>query len=463
MTEPKDYEFLKGTRFLDGISRDAAAVIMDCFDSLQIKAGERFIKQGDPGDSCYIIRKGSCVARVEKQGELHTVGRMHEGDIVGEMAILTGEPRSAHVDAETDMKVWGITRDQFDVLVELHPELRMILTEIIADRFNSRKLTAERAIGKYRVTDILGQGGFSIVYKGVHAGLNMPVAVKMMKHDMAMNADFLSKFHNEAQTIASFNHENIIKVYDFEEQFRTVFIIMELVEGETIKDILAREKILPFRRIIDLLLQICTGLLYAHRHGIIHRDIKSANMYIKDDGQLKILDFGLSAPAGTENIEFLGSVPYMSPEEIEGEAVDQRTDIYSLGITAYEMVTGQRPFPEDDLLALSEMHLSEDIPDPATLRPDLPEDLRRFIFKACARKPAHRYQNVNEVIQTLQPLVIELGVTRRQLAADKKHMTTLHLLYTEEQRLALKQILEDFSDKAEKLGIDFRSADFSDI
>ncbi|MGD9172636.1 MAG: protein kinase [Desulfobacterales bacterium] len=463
MTEPKDYEFLKGTRFLDGISRDAAAVIMDCFDSLQIKAGERFIKQGDPGDSCYIIRKGSCVARVEKQGELHTVGRMHEGDIVGEMAILTGEPRSAHVDAETDMKVWGITRDQFDVLVELHPELRMILTEIIADRFNSRKLTAERAIGKYRVTDILGQGGFSIVYKGVHAGLNMPVAVKMMKHDMAMNADFLSKFHNEAQTIASFNHENIIKVYDFEEQFRTVFIIMELVEGETIKDILAREKILPFRRIIDLLLQICTGLLYAHRHGIIHRDIKSANMYVKDDGQLKILDFGLSAPAGTENIEFLGSVPYMSPEEIEGEAVDQRTDIYSLGITAYEMVTGQRPFPEDDLLALSEMHLSEDIPDPATLRPDLPEDLRRFIFKACARKPAHRYQNVEEVIQNLQSLAKEFGVTLRQLSAGKQHMTTLHLLYTEEQRLALKQILEDFSDKAEKLGIDFRSADFSDI
>jgi serine/threonine protein kinase len=127
------------------------------------------------------------------------------------------------------------------------------------------------------------------------------------------------------------------------------------------------------------------------------------------------------------------------------------------------MVTGQRPFPEDDLLALSEMHLSEDIPDPATLRPDLPEDLRRFIFKACARKPAHRYQNVEEVIQNLQSLAKEFGVTLRQLSVGKQHMTTLHLLYTEEQRLALKQILEDFSDKAEKLGIDFRSADFSDI
>ncbi|MGD8991297.1 MAG: protein kinase [Desulfobacterales bacterium] len=463
MSEQKDFEFLKGTRFLDGISRDAAAVIMDCFDSLQIKAGERFIKQGDPDDRCYIIRKGTCVASVEKQGELHTVGRMHEGDIVGEMAILTGEARSAHVDAETDMQVWGISRDQFDVLVELHPELRMILTEVIADRFNSRKLTAERTIGKYRITDILGQGGFSIVYKGVHAALHMPVAVKMMKHNMAMNADFLSKFHSEAQTIAAFNHENIIKIYDFIEQFRTVFIIMELVEGETIKDMLNREKFLPLQRIIDLLLQICAGMDYAHRHNIIHRDIKSANMYVRSDGQLKILDFGLSAPAGTENVEFLGSVPYMSPEEIEGEPVDQRTDIYSLGITAYEMVTGQRPFPEDDLLALSEMHLREDIPDPAMFRPDVPEDLRRFIFKACARKPAHRYQNVNEVIRTLQPLVNELGVTRRQLAADKKYMTTLHLLYVEEQRLALKQILEEFNEKAEKLGVDFRSADFSDI
>jgi CRP-like cAMP-binding protein len=148
MSEQKDYEFLKGTRFLDRILRDAAAVIMDCFDSLQIKAGERFIRQGDPGNRCYIIRKGTRVASVEKHGELNTVGRMHEGDIVGEMAVLTGEARSAHVDAETDMQVWGITRDQFDVLVELHPELRLILTEVIADRFNSRKLMAGRTIGK---------------------------------------------------------------------------------------------------------------------------------------------------------------------------------------------------------------------------------------------------------------------------------------------------------------------------
>jgi serine/threonine protein kinase len=436
---------------------------MDCFDTRQIKAGERFIKQGDPGDSCYIIRKGSCVANVEKDGELHKVGHMQEGDIVGEMAILTGEPRSAHVDAETDMQVWRITRNEFDIIAELHPELRMILTEIIADRFRSRTLTAERSIGKYVVTDILGQGGFSIVYKGIHAGLNMPVAVKMMKHDLAMNGDFLSKFHSEAKTIAGFNHENIIKVYDFEELFRTVFIIMELVEGETIKDMLAREKILSFRRIIDLLLQICTGLAYAHHHDIIHRDIKSANMYVRKDGQLKILDFGLSAPPGTENYDFLGSVPYMSPEEIEGEAVDQRTDIYSLGITAYEMVTGQRPFPEDDLMKLSEMHLSEDIPDPGKLRPDVPEELRRLIFKACARNPAHRYRNVKEVIEILQHLAKEHGVPRKQLSTDKKHMTTLHLLYTENQQLALKRILEEFGDKAEKLGIDFRSADFSDM
>ena len=436
---------------------------MDCFDSRQIKAGERFIKQGDAGNSCYIIRRGSCVAHVEKDGELHQVGRMQEGDIVGEMAILTGELRSAHVDAETDMQVWRITRDQFDVISELHPELRLILTEIIADRLRSRKLTAERTIGKYVVTDILGQGGFSIVYKGIHAGLNMPVAVKMMKHDLAMDGDFLSKFHSEARTIAGFNHENIIKVYDFEELFRTVFIIMELVEGETIKDMLAREKNLPFRRIIDLLLQICSGLAYAHSHDIIHRDIKSANMYVRNNGQLKILDFGLSAPPGTENIDFLGSVPYMSPEEIEGQAVDQRADIYSLGITAYEMVTGQRPFPEDDLMKLSEMHLNEDIPDPAELRPDVPEELRRFIFKACARNPEHRYRNIKEVIEILQPPAKEHGVPRKQISAGKRHMTTLHLLYTENQKLALKQILEEFGDKVEKLGVDLKSADFSDM
>ena len=460
---PDDYESLMRTRFFRSVPRSAICSILNRVVQKKVKCGERIICQGTEGDSCFIIQRGTCLARVEKGGEFHTVGRMRDGDIVGEMAILTGEKRSAHVDAETDMDLWVLTRQQFDAIAEVYPDIRSFLTEMVTDRLSSRTLTADRSVGKYLITDIIGHGGYSIVYKGVHSRLNMPVAIKMLKHDMAMDADFLDTFHKEAKTIAGFNHENIIKVYDIEELFRTVFIVMEFVDGQTIKDIIRKEGFIAFPRVVDFLIQICTGLEYAHRQGIIHRDIKAANMFVRQGDQIKILDFGLSCPSGTKNLDFPGSVPYMSPEEIEGAAVDQRTDIYALGITAYEMVVGQRPFPEDDLMALMDMHLKRDIPDPVQFRSDLPNGLRQFIFKACARDPAHRYADIKQAMGDLKPLANEFGPLYKPFPSEKRCMTTLHLFYSEKQQLALKQLMEEFSVKAQEIGVDLKAAEFREV
>jgi serine/threonine protein kinase len=153
----------------------------------------------------------------------------------------------------------------------------------------------------------------------------------------------------------------------------------------------------------------------------------------------------------------------MSPEEIEGQAVDQRSDIYALGITTYEMLTGRRPFPEDDLLALLDMHLDQDIPDPADVRPNIPAKLRQFVLKSCARKPEQRYQSVEEVMQDLLPLAEDFGLKPGIPTKDKRSMTTLHLLYEEEHRLALKQLLEDFSNKAQEIGVELKAAEFPEI
>lgn len=460
---PDDYESLMRTRFFRSIPRSAICSILNRVVHKKVKCGERIIRQATAGDSCFIIQRGTCLARVEKDGEFHTVGRMRDGDIIGEMAILTGEKRSAHVDAETDMDLWVLSRQQFDAIVEDYPDISSLLTEIVADRLGSRTLTADRSVGKYLITDIIGQGGYSIVYKGVHSRLNMPVAVKMLKHDMAMDADFLNTFHREAKTIAGFNHENIIKVYDIEELFRTVFIVMEFVDGQTIKGLIQNEGFIAFPRVVDFLIQICAGLEYAHRQGIIHRDIKPANILVRRGDQIKILDFGLSCPPGTEELDFPGSVPYMSPEEIEGVAVDQRTDIYALGITAYEMVAGQRPFPEDDMMALMDMHLKRDIPDPIQFRPDLPEGLRQFIFKACARDPAHRYADIEQAMGDLKPLANEFGPLYKPSPFEKRCMMTLHLFYSEKQQLALKRLVEAFSVKAQEIGVDLKAADFPEI
>ena len=164
---------------------------------------------------------------------------------------------------------------------------------------------------------------------------------------------------------------------------------------------LKRLKNIPPGLAVRYLIQICSGLQYAHRCGIIHRDFNSSNIIVQRDDRLKILDFGLACPIGTEDFSSLGTMAYMAPEQITGDAMDERTDIYALGITAYEMIVGNRPFPEDDVHILEERHLNQDIPDPATGVPDLPKGLQRFIIKCCQRHPGLRYDNIQPILLIL--------------------------------------------------------------
>ncbi len=447
------------TKFLRFISKDADGPVFKSMRYQHIPAGKRFITQGQDGDAAYIIQRGSCQLIVEKDDEMHPVGHRGEGDIVGVMAILTGEPRSAHVEAETDMEVWVLNRDQFEHISKEQPGLLSFLTELVADRFDSRRPIADRTIGKYVATDIIGRGGFSIIYKGMHLGLNMPVAIKMMRHDLALDPDFLRNFRNEAKTIASLNHENIIKVYDIEERFQTVFLIMEYLEGEPLIKILKRLKVISPSLAVRYLIQICSGLQYAHSRGIIHRDINSSNIVIQRDDQLKILDFGLACPIGTHDFSSLGTLAYMAPEQIQGDPMDQRTDIYAVGITAYEILVGKRPFPEDDAQALADMHLNHDIPDPLASVADLSKGLQRFIIKSCQRDPNLRYDDFKQVLTDLKRISREHRVAHKNIAAPKRKHATLMLSFEDKNQLELQQLMEEFSARARQIGVDLTIPD----
>jgi serine/threonine protein kinase len=221
---------------------------------------------------------------------------------------------------------------------------------------------------------------------------------------MAMDPGFLEKFQHEAKTIARLNHPNIVKVYDIEECYRTVFIIMEFLEGFSLEYLLGNMPKPSLSGILDIFLQVCYGLEYAHKQGIIHQDIKPANIFIRPDGQAKIVDFGLACPQGTMDFDMPGTPFYMSPEQIQGEPVDERTDIYSLGIMLYEMLTGNRPFPEDNLGKLMDLHLKEDAPDPRILIPDMPNELHTVIMKSIRKDPNERFNSVSDLINTLKPL-----------------------------------------------------------
>ncbi|MBW1829873.1 MAG: protein kinase [Deltaproteobacteria bacterium] len=451
------------TKFLSFISEDKKSLFLNRLTYRHIKAGERFIIQGEVGEAAFIIQRGSCLVIVEKDGVLHPVGHRGKGDIVGVTTILTGEVQGAHVEAETDMDLWVLNSEQFNDISNSDPELLHFLSELVASRFDSRRPTADRAIGKYLATDIIGRGAFSIVYRGIHTGLNMPVIIKMMRHNMALNNDFLENFHNEAKTIASLKHENIIRVYDIEERYRTLFIIEECLEGETLKDMLERLKTVTPSVAANFIIQICNGLEYAHHRGIVHRDINPSNIFVQWDDQIKIVDFGLSCPVGTEDMEFSGTIHYMSPEQIESEVVDQRTDIYGLGITAYEILTGNKPYQEDDINLLMQMHLTQEIPDPGEIVQDLPDELRRFIIKACHRDPDQRYQDMGHALKELQPLVDKFALTRNGMSAERQRMITLFLTYGDAHQHDLSQLLEEFSNKVKKLGIDLKAADIRDM
>lgn len=427
----------------------------------RVKAGERFLVQGTHEETAYIIQQGTCLSIVEKDGVLHPVGHRGKGDIVGIRALFTGEPRSAHVEAETDLHLWVLNKHQIDNISRKDPELLSLLTEIVARQFDSKRPVADRVIGKYIATHIIGRGSYSIVYKAVHKALNMPVAIKMMRHNMVVDSNFLLNFQKEARIIASLNHENILGIYDFEERYKTVFIIMEYLNGESLQNLLQRLRIIPPALAISYIYQICDGLAYAHEKGIIHRDINPANVMVLPDDRVKILDFGLACHLGTEDEHIGGVLAYQAPELLDGEAADQSSDIYSLGITAYELVTGHKPFDDKEISEMFRLGTPRDIEDPARFSPDLPKELREFILKACQHERKNRYQSVGEVLTTLHPAISQ-GNKKNTGSNNRGKLTTIILRYDPKQQAALNRLLSEFSTKTNTIGVDLKLMDLSD-
>ena len=454
---------ISNQRLLKFFSEDRTKkLLLDMTKCRFVKAGERIVTQGEIRDVAYIIQRGSCLVHIEKDGQSHPVDHRGRGDIIGVTSILTGEPQMAHVEAETDVELWALEGSMLNNIAKDHPELFDFLTEIVASRFDTTRPIAERKISKYIASDIIGRGAFSVVYGGIHVGLKMPVTIKMMKHDLAMNPEFLKSFKNEAKIIAKLNHENIVRVYDIEERYRTVFIIMERLTGTTLDVLLKSVYKLPPQRIVNYLIQICKGLQYAHQHGIVHQDIKPANIFILPDDKIKILDFGLACPVGSEN--FLSGTPfYMSPEQVQCFSVDQRSDIYSLGLVVYEMLTGKRPFEGKDQWEVMEMRANSEIPDPATEMPNLPETLRDFILKACARDPSNRYQNIPEALEALQALISDYGLTNGNAFKTKRKVRMFYLVYSDDHNNGLKGAIDEFNLKMQSLGVELKAGEFIDL
>jgi eukaryotic-like serine/threonine-protein kinase len=462
---PNTIELTLCSELTNALSREVIQALLRQMDFKQIRTGEQFIRQGEEADEFYLILKGSCIVRLEKDNMLYTLARLGPGDLVGEMAVFTGEKRSAGVEAETDMDVLSTSRDQFEKLSQEYPEFKRYLSEIVTHRLSTSKIMAEKKIGKYTITEKIGDGGSSIIYKGTHSILHLPVAIKMLKHELAMDPDFIEIFSNEAKIIAQLNHPQIVRVYDIEELYHTVFIVMEYLEGVSLRQMLDNTKKIPLTKTLDIILQACYGLEYAHKYGIIHQDINPRNIFVQPDGSVKIFDFGLACRIGSVDTNFLfpGTIYYISPEQIKGDPVDERSDIYSLGITVYEMLTGTLPFSGDEMKALVNWHLNEEIHDTRATLPDLPDEMHTFFMRSIRKDPRARFNNVSEVIGMLKPLSEKLGIQVESNFCVRQRMTGMFLVYQEQQRLTLNRLIEEFNKNVSEAGAVLKITQFEDL
>lgn len=262
---------------------------------------------------------------------------------------------------------------------------------------------------RYEVIEKIGSGGMADVYKGKDTMLNRYVAIKVLKKEFREDETFVKKFRSEAQAAAGLLNPNIVNVYDVGEDRGLYYMVMELVEGITLKEYIDRKKRLSAREVISIAIQMCSGIEEAHKHHIIHRDIKPQNIIISNDGKVKVTDFGIArmVTSKTTTMVAMGSVHYTSPEQARGGYSDEKSDIYSIGITLYEMVTGQVPFNGDSTVEVAMKHLQEEITPPSELVPDIPYSLEQIILKCTQKNAERRYKDVGELIQDLKHSLVD--------------------------------------------------------
>ncbi len=270
-------------------------------------------------------------------------------------------------------------------------------------------ITIGMVIGeRYEILEKIGMGGMSDVYKAKDHKLNRAVAVKVLKQEFCENANFVSKFRVEAQAAAGLMHPNIVNVYDVGEEGDIHYIVMELVEGITLKKYIEKKARLSAREAISIAIQVSMGIEAAHNHKIIHRDIKPQNIIISKEGKVKVTDFGIAKAATSNTItsNVMGSVHYTSPEQARGGYSDAKSDIYSLGITMFEMLTGRVPYNGETTVAIAIKHIQEDMPSPREYVDDIPISIEQIVLKCCQKSPDRRYQSMGELIVDLKQSLI---------------------------------------------------------
>lgn len=435
-------EFLAEVPPFDTLSPSALGWLVSQVELEDYLAGDQIVRRGERGDCMYVIVEGEVAVPVEHvDGRTRFRARLPARHFFGEMSILTDEPRNADVFAATNCRLVAIPSSAILELTQESVNVAAFLTEVLGERL--MEAGGIRKVGKYELIRKIGRGGMSVVYEGWHPDLGRPVAVKMLSHALVHRRNFAERFRNEGRIIAGLDHPNIVDVFDMEEAYATFFIVMEKLEGMDLAQILERNGPLPPADVRRVLRQVATALDYAHSKGVVHRDVKPSNVAVDSSGRCKLMDFGLAkvnrleAMMNEDQDIVLGTPYYMSPEQARGDELDLRTDIYNLGILAYEMLTGQRPYTGKTKSEVQRKHVQAPIPSLKATVPDVPADLDAFVTRCLQKHPADRFQSCREVLNFL----------RRSGTTLELRVHTVRVSYDVGVAPEIERLIREFEDR----------------
>ena len=306
-------------------------------------------------------------------------------------------------------------------------------------------IKGQKIDGRYQIIRTIGEGGMANVYLAYDTILDREVAVKILRGDLAGDEKFVKRFQREAKAASSLNHPNIVEMYDVGEDDGNYFLVMEFVDGRTLKSLVKKRGALSLNEVIDIMLQLTSGIAHAHDSYLIHRDLKPQNVLMLEDGRAKITDFGIAIALNstelTQTNSVMGSVHYLPPEQANGGGASVKSDIYSLGILMYELLVGKLPFKGENAVEIAIKHMKEPIPSVRSQNESIPQSIENIILKACAKNPKNRYDSVNEMHEDL----------KNALSEEKRNESRVVYKYSENE-LEETKVLPTISDIEEEKG-----------
>ncbi|MBN1444087.1 MAG: protein kinase [Planctomycetes bacterium] len=395
-------------------------LIASCLEPRSFRRGEILMRQGERGDHLLILLEGRVEIRIRlEDGSSRVLARLERGGIAGEMALITGEPRTADVVALAEGLAVRLRAADFERLCGRHPEISVMLTHLLAERLGRDEIDGlgTKTLGGYRIRRRLGRGGMAVVYEADDEAHQRKVALKMMSHDLVYQGEALERFHREADIVQSLRHPRIAAVFDRFDAYKTYFIVMELCDGISLRQLIDLHGPLPETAVRQALGQLAEALQYVHGRGVIHRDLKPSNAMVNRDGGIRLMDFGIARPAAAETRLtptgiILGTPAYMAPEQLAGQPADERADLYALGLIGLEMLTGRPLFSGGDVASILYQKLTWRLPPREEIRADLSPELHGVLARLLENRPEKRGWPAEPITAWAAPIDPDLLVSR---------------------------------------------------